>query len=269
MNISSLAAVSGVAGQTAYAASKAAVPGLTRALAREVGKRGVRVNAILPGFVSTDMTAALSEETVRALRSHECLPQGTSVDDVGNLVAFLISQRAAAITGQAVLGRFHVTGVFWYQFPHWAFSRLPSWIDRPVILVFTAFFFCTLGRIRRSIASNLEPVLGPSSRWGRWRRSLKTMHSFAWCLAERYRFLAEPDRFRAVLDGEENWRRAVASGTGVVLVTAHIGPWENAVRFGASGVRRRIHLGGPPPDPRHTHRGSRPRHRARSAERRH
>ncbi len=103
VNVSSLAAVSGVPGQTAYAASKSGLLGLTRSLAREVGKRGVRVNAVLPGLVSTDMTASLPDETVRALRSHECLPQGTSATDVANLIAFLISDRAAAMTGQAFL----------------------------------------------------------------------------------------------------------------------------------------------------------------------
>ena len=103
VNVSSLSAVSGVAGQTAYAASKAALLGLTRALAREVGRRGVRVNAVLPGFVPTDMTASLPEDVVRRLRSHECLPTGTSAQDVANLVTFLISERAAAITGQALI----------------------------------------------------------------------------------------------------------------------------------------------------------------------
>jgi 3-oxoacyl-[acyl-carrier protein] reductase len=103
VNVSSLSAVAGLAGQTAYAASKAGVLGLTRALAREVGRRGVRVNAVLPGFVPTAMTASLSEEALRAVRSDECLPRGTSAGDVGGLVAFLISDRAAAITGQAML----------------------------------------------------------------------------------------------------------------------------------------------------------------------
>lgn len=103
VNISSLSAVSGVAGQTAYAASKAALLGMTRALAREVGRRGVRVNAVLPGFVPTDMTASLPEDIVRGLRSHECLARGTSAGDVANLVTFLISDRAAAITGQALI----------------------------------------------------------------------------------------------------------------------------------------------------------------------
>jgi 3-oxoacyl-[acyl-carrier protein] reductase len=103
VNISSLSAVEGVAGQTAYAASKAALLGLTRALAREVGPRGVRVNAVLPGFVATDMTATLPEDVVRALRSHECLPTGISAADVAQAVTFLLSDRAAAITGQSIL----------------------------------------------------------------------------------------------------------------------------------------------------------------------
>jgi lauroyl/myristoyl acyltransferase len=141
-----------------------------------------------------------------------------------------------------ILGRFHVTGVFWYQFPDWAISRLPAWIDGTVTLLFTLFFFVLLGRIRKAIASNLEPVLGRAGFWGRWWRSLRTMRSFSWCYAERYRMVRQPELFRAALEGEEHWHRAVESGAGVVLVTAHIGPWENGVRFGASDVRRRVHL---------------------------
>lgn len=103
VNVSSLAAVAGVSGQTAYAASKAAVLGMTRSLAREVGRRNVRVNAVLPGFVPTDMTSTLPEDIVKGLRSHECLARGTTAADVANLVAFLVSDRAAAITGQAIV----------------------------------------------------------------------------------------------------------------------------------------------------------------------
>lgn len=101
VNLSSLAAVSGVSGQAAYAAAKAAVLGLTRTLAREVGRRNIRVNAVVPGFVATDMTAALGPDEVRALRAHECLPAGTSPADVAAVVAFLLSDGAAAVTGQA------------------------------------------------------------------------------------------------------------------------------------------------------------------------
>lgn len=102
VNVSSLGAIAGVPGQAAYAATKAALLGLTRALAREVGRRNIRVNAVLPGYVATDMTAELPEGTVRGLRAHECLPRGTSAADVAHLVAFLLSDRAAAITGQAI-----------------------------------------------------------------------------------------------------------------------------------------------------------------------
>ncbi len=103
VNVSSLSAVAGVAGQTAYAASKAGLLGMTRSLAREVGKRNIRVNAVLPGFVSTDMTTSLSVDVIKTLRVHECLPAGTSSGDVAQLVAFLASDRAAAITGQAIV----------------------------------------------------------------------------------------------------------------------------------------------------------------------
>ena len=58
---------------------------------------------MLPGFVPTDMTASLPDGVVRALRSHECLARGTSAADVANLVTFLVSDRAAAITGQALI----------------------------------------------------------------------------------------------------------------------------------------------------------------------
>jgi predicted LPLAT superfamily acyltransferase len=141
-----------------------------------------------------------------------------------------------------LLGRFHVTGVFWYRLPHWGFTRLPSWIDGVVVAVFTAVFWTTLRRIRAAIASNLEPVLGPASGWRRWRRAWRTMHTFGWCLAERYRYLATPARFHASVEGEANWRAAFAAGRGAVVVTAHVGPWENAVRFGATDARRRIHV---------------------------
>ncbi len=102
VNVSSLGAIAGVSGQAAYAASKAAVLGLTRALAREMGRRNIRVNAVLPGYVPTDMTADLAQAAVEKLRATECLPRGTSAADVAAVVAFLASPRAAAMTGQAI-----------------------------------------------------------------------------------------------------------------------------------------------------------------------
>lgn len=141
-----------------------------------------------------------------------------------------------------LLGRFHVTGVFWYRFPYWAFTRLPFWMQWVGVNVFTVFFFLVLGRIRHAIASNLEPALGRASVWTRWVRSFQTLHEFAWCLNERYRRLAEPERFQGVLEGEENWRQATIREGGIVLVTAHIGPWETGAQFGASVVQRRVHV---------------------------
>jgi 3-oxoacyl-[acyl-carrier protein] reductase len=71
-------------------------------LAREVGRRGVRVNAVLPGFVETDLTATLPEATVALLKATQCLPSGTKAKDVAAAVLFLLSDEAAAITGQAL-----------------------------------------------------------------------------------------------------------------------------------------------------------------------
>ncbi|MBV8201337.1 MAG: SDR family oxidoreductase [Acidobacteria bacterium] len=103
VNVASLSALHGVAGQTAYAAAKAGILGLTRALAREVGKRQVRVNAVVPGFVATDLTAGVPAAAAAALRAGECLPGGTSAAAVAEAVAFLLSDRAAAITGQTLV----------------------------------------------------------------------------------------------------------------------------------------------------------------------
>jgi 3-oxoacyl-[acyl-carrier protein] reductase len=103
VNISSLSALHGVAGQGAYAASKAGILGLTRSLAREAGKRGVRVNAVVPGFVATDLTSGLPEAAIAYLRAGECLARGVQAADVARAVRFLLSDGAAAITGQALV----------------------------------------------------------------------------------------------------------------------------------------------------------------------
>jgi 3-oxoacyl-[acyl-carrier protein] reductase len=103
VNVASLSALHGVAGQAAYAASKAGILGLTRSLAREVGRRGVRVNAVVPGFVATDLTSGVPQSAIDMLRAGECLVRGVTAADVADAVSFLLSDRAAAITGQALV----------------------------------------------------------------------------------------------------------------------------------------------------------------------
>lgn len=141
-----------------------------------------------------------------------------------------------------LLGRFHITGVFWYQFPYHAWTRLPGWTELPCVLFFTTFFYLTTPRIRSAIAYNLEAVLGPAGFLERRKREFRTMYKFAWCLLYRYRFVAKPHRFQSTLEGEEHWRELMKTGKGVVVVTAHVGIWEMAAQLGASQEKRRIHV---------------------------
>ena len=103
VNVSSLTAVRGVAGQAVYGASKAGLLGMTKSLAREVGRRNVRVNAVVPGLVMTDLVADTPPEKLQALRAIEALPSGTLPEDVAGTIVFLLSEAARAITGQAFL----------------------------------------------------------------------------------------------------------------------------------------------------------------------
>jgi 3-oxoacyl-[acyl-carrier protein] reductase len=103
VNVSSLSAIHGVAGQAAYAAAKAGLLGMTRSLAREVGRRNVRVNAVAPGLLATGLTSDLPAERIRALRAHECLPAGVDAGCVAETVAFLLSPGSASITGQCLV----------------------------------------------------------------------------------------------------------------------------------------------------------------------
>ena len=103
VNVSSLTAVRGVAGQAAYGAAKAGLIGMTKSLAREVGRRSVRVNAVVPGLVMTEMVADAPPEKLQSLRAIEALPSGTLPEDVAAMIVFLLSEEARAITGQAFL----------------------------------------------------------------------------------------------------------------------------------------------------------------------
>ena len=200
---------------------------------------------------------------------------GTSAQDVANLVTFLISERAAAITGQALivdagslgltmaassgpaspqhapalglthrlLGRFHVTGVFWYRFAYWAFTRLPSWTEWLIVPTFAAFFFLTLGRIRGALAANLDPVLGHATGSGALAPFVPDDLGVRLVLC---RALSAPGRSEALPiqwpmaknTGGRRWNRLA----GVIVVTAHIGPWETAAQLGGAESHRRIHV---------------------------
>jgi 3-oxoacyl-[acyl-carrier protein] reductase len=103
VSVSSLTAIHGLAGQAAYGAAKAGLLGLTRSLAREVGTRGIRVNAVIPGFVPTDMVADIPPDRVKVLRAAEALPAGVTAGSVAGAVAFLLSDGALSITGQALV----------------------------------------------------------------------------------------------------------------------------------------------------------------------
>ena len=106
ISITSVVGASGNAGQANYAAAKAGVAGMTRALARELGSRSITVNCVAPGFIETDMTAKLPEEQQRALQSQIALGHLGKPSDIAHAVAFLASREAGYITGQEL----HVNG---------------------------------------------------------------------------------------------------------------------------------------------------------------
>ncbi len=99
LNISSVSGIMGIAGQTSYSASKAGMIGFTKALAREVGRFNVRVNALAPGFIETDMTASMGENAKKLLAN---VPLGTfgTKEQVAKLALYLASDDAAYVTGQ-------------------------------------------------------------------------------------------------------------------------------------------------------------------------
>ena len=106
INMASVVGVSGNAGQTNYSASKAGMIGLAKSIAKELGSRGVRANAIAPGFIITDMAHALSEEVRKQWEAQIPLRRGGTPEDVANVATFLASDLSSYVTGQTI----HVCG---------------------------------------------------------------------------------------------------------------------------------------------------------------
>ena len=102
INISSIVGTNGNAGQCNYAASKAGLIGLTMSMAKEMGARGIRCNAIAPGFITTDMTDKLNDATKEAIISSVSLGRMGTVEDIANAALFLASEMSSYITGEVI-----------------------------------------------------------------------------------------------------------------------------------------------------------------------
>ena len=102
INMSSVVGVRGNAGQANYAASKAGIIGFSKSMALELGSRNIRTNVIAPGFIETEMTAKLDEDTVASWRASIPLKRGGSPEDIANACVFLASDLSAYVTGQVL-----------------------------------------------------------------------------------------------------------------------------------------------------------------------
>lgn len=102
INISSVVGISGNAGQANYAASKAGIIGLTKSLAKEFASRNIRVNAVAPGFIKSDMTDQLDQEIIANLSAQIPMKRLGDPQDIANTVVFLVSEKSSYLTGQVI-----------------------------------------------------------------------------------------------------------------------------------------------------------------------
>lgn len=102
VNISSIIATTGFSGLSVYGATKAALAGFTRSLSREVGKAGITVNTVAPGYMETDMTSGLQGEKLESIRRRSPLGDLAKAEDVAHAVTYLLSEKAANVTGSTI-----------------------------------------------------------------------------------------------------------------------------------------------------------------------
>lgn len=125
-----------------------------------------------------------------------------------------------------LLGPLYFNGVFWYRFHFWAAKTLPPWFLALMTRIFGFGFFLALHSVRRGLRANNQLIDPAASWWACTWRAYRTVHTFSWCVSERYQqFLPDTQR-QVVVEGREHWDAARAGGQGVIVVTSHIGGWE-------------------------------------------
>lgn len=142
-----------------------------------------------------------------------------------------------------LLGPLHFSGVAWYRLHAFAARALPEWALGMTTRAFSLAFYLALGGVRRAVHANRELVSGPCGRWTRFWRSYGTIHTFAWCLTERYEQFAPGKQLQLEVRDPAPFERALERGKGVILATSHIGNWEagsTAPLRGHPGVR--VHI---------------------------
>jgi lauroyl/myristoyl acyltransferase len=141
-----------------------------------------------------------------------------------------------------VLGPFHITGVFWFRFHGWGARHWPQSFQWFTVAFFSTFFFCTLFKIRRAVAANLDVVLGKAGFFRRQRRIFRLFTTFAWCLTERYERLCADYPFDVDISSQEQWDELNRNKAGMILVTAHLGNWEVGSMLPAIKNQRPVHV---------------------------